>query len=490
MLSLAVDVARSGLNASGEQASVVSRNIANAGNALASRKIANRVAMAGGGVAIASITRATNDALTRNLQSAISMASGREAVAAALDRLDATVNDPALDSSPAAMLAKLRESLQIAASSPENPTLAATAIDSAKRLASSLNEATDAIQQVRRQADADLQASVIAINEMLARFDAVNREIIKGSRNGADITDQLDARDEIVRSLAEEVGIRTVMRADNDMAIFTDSGLTLFDRQARQVTLVSASAIAPGLSGNSVYIDGLPVTGSGALMAVQSGRISGLTKVRDDYAVTYQRQMDEIARGLIEAFAEKDQSAVPSLPDIPGLFTYAGAPAMPPSGGVLDGLAGAITVNANVDPAAGGDLRLLRDGAIGDPGNVAYTYNTTGARGYSDRLQELIDEIGARRAFDTTTGLASPEDLVSASSASSGWLEDARQKAASDSEYRTTLMERTRDALSKVTGVNLDEEMTSLLDIERAYQISSKLLTVIDSMFDSLIRAT
>ena len=55
-----------------------------------------------------------------------------------------------------------------------------------------------------------------------------------------------------------------------------------------------------------------------------SGRLIGLAAVRDTYAVTYQNQLDEIARGLIEAFAESDQSASPSLPDAPGLFTYPG----------------------------------------------------------------------------------------------------------------------------------------------------------------------
>ena len=489
MLSLGLDIARSGLNATGEQSAVVARNVSNAGNALASRKITRTVSAPGGGVIITSITRAANDALTRSLQAAQSSAAGQKAIANALDRLDPTVNDPELDVSPAALLGGLRDALQVYASSPDNPTLAMSAIDSANRVVLSLNEATNTILDVRNQADADLSNSVDAINTLLSKFETVNREIIKGSREGADITDQLDSRDDIVRSLADELGIRTVARADNDMAIFTDSGLTLFDTVARSVSMLRTASLAPGSSGNAVYVDGVPVTGNGALLAVQTGRIAGLAAVRDEYTVTYQRQIDEVARGLIETFAEQDQSAAPSLPDIAGLFIYSGAPAIPASGILIDGLAGEISVNPNVDPASGGDFKRLRDGSIGDPGNPAYTYNTTGASGFSDRLHELIDNFTQTRGFDTTSGLSATADVTTAASASSGWLQDARKKATSDSEYRTTLMERTKDALSRQTGVNLDEEMTSLLDIERAYQTSSKLLSTIDSMFRSLLNA-
>ena len=47
------------------------------------------------------------------------------------------------------------------------------------------------------------------------------------------MTDDLDQRDQILASISEEIGIRTVTRANNDMAIYTDSGVTLFDTSVR-----------------------------------------------------------------------------------------------------------------------------------------------------------------------------------------------------------------------------------------------------------------
>ena len=41
-------------------------------------------------------------------------------------------------------------------------------------------------------------------------------------------------------------------------------------------------------------------------MLAKSGKLVGLATVRDATAVSYQSQLDEIARGVISAFAEKD----------------------------------------------------------------------------------------------------------------------------------------------------------------------------------------
>jgi flagellar hook-associated protein 1 len=363
--------------------------------------------------------------------------------------------------------------------------LAQTAVAAAKDLANGLNAATQTVQQVRQQADGDIADSVTRLNTLLTQFETANTAIVKGTRSGADVTDQLDARDRILTAIAEEVGVRSVSRSDGDMALYTDGGVTLFDVRARAVSFERTTAFMPGVSGNAIYIDGVPLTGGS--MPAQTGRLVGLAAIRDNVAVTYQSQLDEIARGLIEAFAESDQSAIPALADAPGLFTYPGAPAMPASGVVIDGLAGSIRVSASVDPGQGGDPSLLRDGGIaGDP---AYIYNSTGGAGFADRLNDLVDGMLTARSFDPAAQAGASAALAGFSSSSVAWLQEARRSAGAEADYRTTLLERSSEALSKATGVNLDEEMTALLELERAYQASSKLIATIDSMLESLLAA-
>ena len=136
-------------------------------------------------------------------------------------------------------------------------------------------------------------------------------------------------------------------------------------------------------------------------------------------------------------------------------------------------------------PAQGGDLSRLRDGGMaGDP---AYVYNSTGASAFVDRLNEYVADLATARSFDPALQLP-PNATVSAFAASSAsWLQEARKTANDDASYSDTLLQRSSDALSKETGVSIDEEMTALLELERSYQASTRLITTIDSMMKTLL---
>jgi flagellar hook-associated protein 1 FlgK len=452
-----------------------------------SRKNVLVATLPGNGVCVAGIQRAASAGLFSNVLKAASASAKQDSLYNGLQKIAAaTVDDPEQDQSPAAQLAKLKSTLQQYATAPDNVTLAQAAVTAAKGAASALNDATKTVQSVRADADAEMATSVSTINQLLAQFETVNTSIVKGTIAESDITDYLDLRDSILSKLSQEVGITVATRANNDMVIYTDSGVTLFETQARSVTFQPTNAYTAATAGNAVYIDGVPVTGASAVMPIHGGKLAGLAALRDDAAVTYQNQLDEIARGLIEAFAESDQSGA-SLPDVPGLFTYPGAPAMPASGLISSGLAGTIFVNPSVDQGAGGDPKLLRDGAIS--GNVAYQYNTTGAAGFSDRLQQLVDGMGANRPFDPSA-LAKPNaNLVDFAGSSVSWLESRRKSTSDEAAYSQTLLERSAEALSNVSGVNMEDEMAFMLQIERTFSASSKLIATVDEMLKDLLAA-
>ena len=102
-LTTSLGIGRSSLFTAAEQTSVLSRNIANAGTPLYSRKTANTVSTPGAGSRVVSISRASEPALLRNLLRANSDASAQKVMVDALNQLDQTANDPELDASPAAL---------------------------------------------------------------------------------------------------------------------------------------------------------------------------------------------------------------------------------------------------------------------------------------------------------------------------------------------------------------------------------------------------
>lgn len=488
-LSSGLDIARSSLSVNADRASVVARNIAAAGDPDATRKIANQVTTDNGGVRIASISRDIDVGLFKLVQSATSEHARNTAVVEKLDIIQQVVGSPADQSSPAAQIARLRDELLRYANAPNDVTNGASALSAARDVALSLNDATATVQRVRAQADEDIRNGVERLNTLLAEFDNVNKEIINGTREARDVTDHEDARDRILTEISGLIDIRTVTRTDNDTVILTDSSLVLYEGSPRTISFNPTGSFDASTTGSPIYVDGMPVTGGSSNQSALSGSLVGLAKVRDELAVTTQAQLDEMARGLVTLFAESDQLGG-GAPTQAGLFTYAGGPAIPAAGVVVPGLAGSISINASVDPAQGGNINLLRDGAISDPGNATYVYNTSGAAGYSDRLRSLADAFGQSIAFDGTTSLSGSTDLISFSVESTSWLQEQRRVASADEGRSAAVLERAAISLSRETGVNLDEEMTLMLDIERSYQASARLMSSIDTMFEALFAAT
>lgn len=486
-LTSSLDTARSSLHVLSERTAVVSRNISNAQNDYVSRKIVHTVSGQNGhNVSIASTVRAEDDRLFQNMIASNSAAGQKEAMVSLLDQLNQSIGDVGQEASPAAAVAALADAIQQYSAAPHQTALGQNAVFKAKDMAASLNESTDIVQKARTDADKAIADSVANVNTMLAQFESVNAEIIKGTRIGADVTDLLDNRDQLLKDISREIGIRTITSDFNDMAIYTDSGVTLFETTARQVSFAPSNVLTPTTAGNAVFIDGARVTGSASPLPLASGRIAGLVEIRDTVAVTYQNQLDEMARALITNFAESDQSAVPALPDATGLFSYSGSPAVPAAGTLVAGLAGQIRVNAGVDPAQGGDPTFLRDGGLN---GAAYVYNSSGADGFSDRLRSLNDTFRTAISFDASAELKTSTTLLTFSSDSTGWLQEIRQNTAAELEFRSTVFERSSDALSNATGVNLDLEMTLLLELERSYQATSRLISTVDTMFASLLEA-
>jgi flagellar hook-associated protein 1 FlgK len=492
-LSSAGRIATQSLGVISDQISIVSRNISASGSSGYSAKIALLSSNNDTGVELDGVRRATNAALQRNALRATSQLATSTALSNALDQIDQSLNISSGsvastgNMSPAALISQMASALQAYSATPSNAAAAQTALSSAQALAQSLNAATTTTQQIRQQADGQIATSVANINSLLAQFQKVNTEIVVGTQKGADITDSLDQRDALVAKLSQEVGVTTVMRSNNDMVLYTDSGATLFETTPRSVTFQPTPGLAPGVAGGSVSVDGVPITGAAAgSMAAQSGALVGLTKVRDTLAPEFQSQLDETARALINAFKETDQTGG-AAPALAGLFTDAGASTIP--GSLTAGLAGRIAINANVDPQQGGDITRLRDGGISSPGNPAYVYNTSGGSGYSARLTQLVNGLSASQSFDASAGLGTTASVTSYASDSVGWLESQRQQTNATKTYQGAVLTQTTQALSNATGVNLDDQMSQMVALENSYQASAKLLSTIDAMYQSLFSA-
>jgi flagellar hook-associated protein 1 len=496
-LSSAFNIINSAFVVTAAQSATISNNITNASTPGYSREIANVVDNPYGGADVASIMREANSALLDQVNSSTSESASQSAISAGLATLAQTVSDSATatsasgatqsGASPSAMLANLQSALSTYAADPSNESVGQAAVSAASDLTTSLNNGAAAVQQVRDQADAGIATSVASINSLLNQFTQVNATIVSGLQTGANISQAQDSEDSILTQLSQQVGISTTTNTNGSVSIYTDSGVALFQDAPRTLTFTASATLTAGASGNSVMVDGIPITGASAPMAVHSGALAGLTQLRDVVAPEYQAQLDQISNGLISAFSETDQTGG-TAPTLPGLFTFAGATGLPASSQIT-GLSSQIEVNPSVESSQGGNVDLLRDGGISDPGSATYTYNTTGSTGYSGRIQQLASSIGSTQSFDRTAGLGSSDSLSDYANNSVGWLQGQNQQASDAASYQSSVVSHATSALSNATGVNMDTEMTNMLNIENSYTTSAKLLTTVNAMFSAILSA-
>lgn len=483
-LSSAMNYALAGLSVSSAQSAVVSRNVSSAGDENYSRKSADILSLPGSGPAVAQISRSSDRLLLEKVLSASSAAAGQQVTMDALSRMSALTGDPQDDSSITAVLGKLQDALRSYEQNPASATLAGSALEAARNLADKLNAAADEVGSIRADADEGMAGSAERINSLLSQFKIANDSIVRGQGTAGDLAETLDQRDAILKLLSDEIGIRTATRPNNDTLIYAEGGAVLFEGSPRAVTFAPSGNLQDGAAGNALMIDGIPVTGTGATMPTSGGKISALASVRDVLAPQLSQQLDQIAAGVILAFSETDPRLPASLPPAEGLFQGSGT--VPTLTQPNAGLAALIRINDLADPGKGGSPLLIRDGGFAGPD---YVRNVEGRAGFQARIVELADALDASRVFGNSGGLDGTATLKDFSSRSASWVEARRQQGQATLDAANTGKSRAENALAQVTGVNIDQEMATLLDLEKSYQASSKVLSVVNAMLGTLLEA-
>ncbi|MGQ2906934.1 MAG: flagellar hook-associated protein FlgK [Aliihoeflea sp.] len=464
-LSSVLNTAQSSLTNTSRQTSVVSRNITNAYNTDYTRRQAV-LASTAPGARVVSITRAADAALMRQNSDALSVWHAQNTLATGYERLSLSVNGVENSTSPAMRLGELQMALQTYSASPGDRSLAVNVVNSAGDMVRTLNGGTTAIQQLRTDADGEIKQSVDKLNSLLADLEKINTDVMTATRLGRDASESLDLRDGIVKQISEIVPVTTQLRGDSDMVIFTKDGVTLFETVARKATFEPSPMLLAGQSGNQVYIDGVPLSAGQGGDTDAGGNIAGLLQLRDTVAPQMQNQLDEIARALVDSFKEAE-----GPPRVNGLFTFASA----------QETAGTLIVNQDyvTNPHA------IRDGADGSLNPVPPP--GTPEASFTGQITRLMDGFDADRTFSTDGGIEGARSLSAYATASISWLESQRQLSSVAAEKKSATLTRTSEALSNKTGVNIDDELAKLLELEQSYAASAKLMQVANDMLSTLM---
>ncbi len=481
-LSLALNNALSGLQANTQQAEVISTNVANALTEGFGRRGLSLSPGAISGVRVDGVVRASSPALTEARRFADASASAASVLSDAYTRLANAVGEPGDPAALATAADDLDAALAAAADTPESSTLLKNAALAAGDFAASINRIAAEAMKVRISADASIAGQVQTINASLSKIQSLNGEIKARQLSGGDVSALLDQREVLIKEASGMIPIRTVERPFGEVAIYARNGGQLLDGKVFELGF-TPSPNAPsgatvgngGLSG--LTINDVPVAigegdGNGLF---DGGSLAASFEVRDQIATEATAMLDGLAAGLITRVQDLPEDATLAIGDA-GIFTDGGA-AFDPANEA--GIALRISLNALVDPDAGGDASRLRDGL-----NAA----GPGAAGDATVLRGLQDALGDNESATALSGLTGFRSAAGFASEVSVSFLTSSDRADAAALFQQGAADATLEAEIAATGVDTDQELARLLQVEQAFSANARVVEVVDTLFERLLQ--
>jgi len=482
----ALNNAISGLNATGKLAQITSGNLANVLTDGYGRQTVNLSSTVlggfGAGVSVTGVFRASSPELTSARRVADGDLAGGQRELDSLVRLERSIGVAGGSDTLATRVIAFEASLRQLAETPELAPRQAAAAATASDLAAKLNQISSESARVRQTADAEIVRQVTEVNGALSKIAKLNRQIQIFSATGRETANLVDQREQLIDRVAAIVPIREHARNDGVIELTTAQGLSLVDTRAQEIEFTPTPIItapmrydsgAGALSG--LTLNGVNITPGGpGSQAIAGGGMAAQFAIRDNIATQVSDRADALAADLIGRLAASGVDPT-LLPGEPGLFTD--------NGGVYDpltltGLAGRIQLNAAVDPDAGGNPALFRDGL----GAI-----TPGPAVNGDLPRALLDALTATIGVVTVPGLS---PALSFAGTAAGLVEltafdrvSAEVGVASFSSTRETLASAEAHAI----GVNTDAELQFLIQIEQAYAANVQVIQAASRMLDRIL---
>jgi flagellar hook-associated protein 1 FlgK len=319
-LSQTLSAALSGLRASQAAMSLVATNVANADTAGYVRKTLDYTTTPAGqtalGVRVKSVNRELDTLLQRQLRTELSGGGYTDVRARFYDRLQQVYGEPGSASTIESVYNSFTSALQALQASPDSPTARSSVLSAAQLLTQRLNGTSDDIQALRNEAELGLADSVQAANSALQEIARLNLRLNNAGASDATSAILRDERDAAIDRLSQLMDIRVVRDNNDQITVFTNSGIQLVGLQASELSFDAAPAMTPDSKWDpdpaqrSVGTISLQLPNGSSLdlvaaKAFRSGQIAAYLEMRDSVLPQAQEQLDQLAVGMATALSDK-----------------------------------------------------------------------------------------------------------------------------------------------------------------------------------------
>ncbi|GIX17336.1 MAG: flagellar hook-associated protein FlgK [Rhodothalassiaceae bacterium] len=296
-----------GLQVSQEALRVTSDNIANVNTPNYARQAVRQEAvLAGGksnGVDIQAVERVIDRFLERASLAATSEAERNDTMALLHDRLQAALGRPDAETNLSARMNKLFESLAALALDPADAVTRQQFLGDLGAYTAEVSRIASALQELRGDASAEIEARLPAINATIKEIFELNRDVVQQTVLSGEPGPAENQRDAALARLAEQIDIRIIENGDGSVDVVTTSGVALVTKASfAELAYKSPGNVTAGTQFPPITISRInPFTNqpTGTVRAldgdIRSGALRGLLDMRDKDLVNLSLALGELA---------------------------------------------------------------------------------------------------------------------------------------------------------------------------------------------------
>ncbi|MEH2554196.1 flagellar hook-associated protein 1 FlgK [Bradyrhizobium algeriense] len=319
-LSQALSIAMSGLRANQLALSLTSSNVANSDTPGYIRKTVNQIQTSSGsigaGVSVTGVNRELDLYLQQQIRTEQSGASYADLRSSILSSLQSIYGTPGGTGTLETAFNKLVTAVQGLSTSSDSQSARIGVLNAAQSLSQQLNSMSGGIQSLRSQAESGLNSAVNTANTAMQQIVNLNGQLASGDTTDAAAAALRDQRDQYVDQLSQLMDIRVIDNGNNQIQVFTNSGVQLVGAEASTLSFNPQGTVTPNTqwdadptkSNLGTLTLHFPNGGSLNLIqtnSIRSGTIAGYLELRDKTLVQAQTQLDQFAANMSSLLSDK-----------------------------------------------------------------------------------------------------------------------------------------------------------------------------------------
>jgi flagellar hook-associated protein 1 FlgK len=457
-----LNIARQGMMVSQIGLDLTGHNTANVNTEGYSRRqmvVASRMQILGGGAEFQSIRRYTDQFATERLIHEETLRGFAEQKGNILSHVSDLFNDLE-DTGLGSALDAFYGAFRLLESNPSDLTVRQEVIARTEELAQAFNRISTELETVRENTDNLLRASAAEINVRSEEIAQLNSDIVMAKMQNKDTSDIMDRREQLVREMAEHADITFIENDNGQITVFLEGGLPVVEGINYSRLQVLDSAVPGGARVEYVTESGQI---SDITSSIEGGSMGGTLETRDVILPSLASDLDQLAYDITQAYNAVHSAGV-GLDDPTGVLSRN---LFVPLGSAANAAA-----NIAIDPAVDGN-----------PEAIAAAWNGATISLPGDNRNAL--DLAALADQDLANG--GTQTFNEAYATLVGEVGVATRRAEAESEMRSASITRIEAIRDSESGVSLDEEMTNLVQYQRAYQASARVLNAITTVLDTII---